>query len=87
MSIVSELVVVPQFEKLTNKFNIGGTNQQLEYIEKGAKVKGGGRFLAYLGESPKKFQLNGSDAPFRWLHDGKLILNLAWVQENGFNVL
>jgi len=55
----------------------------LEYIEKGAKVKGGGRFLAYLGESPKKFQLNGSDAPFRWLHDGKLILNLAWVQENG----
>jgi len=70
---------------LTNMFNSGGTIQELEYIEKGVKikVKGGGRLLAYSSESPKKFQLNGSDVAFEWLPDGKLTLNLAWIEENG----
>lgn len=70
---------------LTNMFNSGGTIQELEYVEKDVKVKvkGGGRFLAYSSESPKKFQLNGSDAAFQWLPDGKLTLNLAWIEENG----
>jgi len=47
-------------------FNSGGTIQDLEYDESGAKikVKGGGNFLAYSSESPKKFQLNGSEAAF-----------------------
>jgi len=45
-------------------FNSGGTIQQLKYIEKGDKVKGGGRFLVYSSESPKKFQLDGSDVAF-----------------------
>ncbi|KAG2406516.1 Stachyose synthase [Vigna angularis] len=69
---------------LTNMFNSGGTIQELEYIEKDVKVKvkGGGRFLAYSTQSPKKFQLNGSDAAFQWLPDGKLTLNLAWIEEN-----
>jgi len=49
---------------LTNMFNSGGTIQQLKYIEKGDKVKGGGRFLVYSSESPKKFQLDGSDVAF-----------------------
>nr|KYP47591.1 Stachyose synthase [Cajanus cajan] len=68
---------------LTNMFNSGGTIQELEYVEKGAKlkVKGGGRFLAYSSESPKKLQLNGSDAAFEWLPDGKLTLNLAWIED------
>ncbi|KAK7396982.1 hypothetical protein VNO78_18146 [Psophocarpus tetragonolobus] len=70
---------------LTNMFNSGGTIQELNYVEKGAKlkVKGGGRFLAYSSESPKKFQLNGSDAAFQWLPDGKLTLNLAWLEDKG----
>ncbi|BAT86232.1 hypothetical protein VIGAN_04386500 [Vigna angularis var. angularis] len=70
---------------LTNMFNSGGTIQELEYIEKDVKVKvkGGGRFLAYSTQSPKKFQLNGSDAAFQWLPDCKLTLNLAWIKENG----
>ncbi|KAG5086953.1 hypothetical protein JHK82_054350 [Glycine max] len=70
---------------LTNMFNSGGTIQELECVEKGAKVKvkGDGRFLAYSSESPKKFQLNGSDVAFEWLPDGKLTLNLAWIEENG----
>ncbi|XP_047170675.1 stachyose synthase isoform X1 [Vigna umbellata] len=69
---------------LTNMFNSGGTIQELEYIEKDVKVKvkGGGRFLAYSTQSPKKFQLNGSDAAFQWLPDCKLTLNLAWIEEN-----
>ncbi|XP_045796860.1 stachyose synthase [Trifolium pratense] len=68
---------------LTNMFNSGGTILGLEYVESGAKikVKGGGNFLAYSSESPKKFQLNGSDVDFKWLSDGKLSLNLPWIEE------
>ncbi|MCH87781.1 stachyose synthase-like [Trifolium medium] len=68
---------------LTNMFNSGGTILDLEYVENGAKikVKGGGNFLAYSSESPKKFQLNGSDVDFEWLSDGKLSLNLPWIEE------
>ncbi|TKY61695.1 Stachyose synthase [Spatholobus suberectus] len=70
---------------LTNMFNSGGTIQELEYVEMGAKlkVKGGGSFLAYSSVSPKKFQLNGSDVAFEWLPGGKLTLNLAWIEEAG----
>ncbi|XLU60033.1 hypothetical protein S245_019242 [Arachis hypogaea] len=70
---------------ITNMFNNVGTIQELEYVEIGAKVKvkGGGNFLAYSNESPKKFQLNGVDVPFEWLPDGKLTVNLPWIQEDG----
>ncbi|KAL2345494.1 hypothetical protein Fmac_006779 [Flemingia macrophylla] len=70
---------------LTNMFNTGGTIQELKCVEKGAKlkVKGGGKFLAYSSESPKKLQLNDSDAAFVWLPDGKLTLNLPWIEEAG----
>lgn len=73
---------------LTNMFNSGGTIQELEYVESGVemcakvKVKGGGNFLAYSSESPKKFLLNGSEVPFE--QDGcKLTLNLPWIEEGG----
>ncbi|KAJ1412554.1 Glycosyl hydrolases 36 [Sesbania bispinosa] len=74
---------------LTNMFNTGGTILELEYVESGAeigakiKVKGGGNFLAYSSESPKKFLVNGSEVDFEWLPDGKLTLNLPWIEEAG----
>lgn len=75
---------------LTNMFNSGGTILELEHVESGAevgaklKVKGGGNFLAYSSESPKKFQLNGSEVAFEWKPDGKLTLNLPWIEEAGW---
>lgn len=70
---------------LTNMFNSGGTILELECVDLGAKlkVKGGGNFLAYSSESPKKLQLNGSEVTFEWLPNGKLSLNLPWIEENG----
>ncbi|MED6168566.1 Tethering factor for nuclear proteasome sts1 [Stylosanthes scabra] len=70
---------------ITSMFNNVGTIQELEYVENGAKikVKGGGNFLAYTNESPKKFELNGVDVPFEWLPDGKLTVNLPWIEEDG----
>ncbi|XP_008381428.3 stachyose synthase [Malus domestica] len=74
---------------LTNMFNSGGALQELEYKSSAAevsamvkvKVKGGGNFLAYSSESPKKCYLNGAEVPFEWSAEGKLALNLAWVEE------
>ncbi|XP_061366170.1 stachyose synthase-like [Gastrolobium bilobum] len=68
---------------LTSMFNSGGTIQDLVYVETGAKlkVKGAGNFLAYSSESPKKLELNGSEVHFEWLPDGKLTLNLPWIEE------
>ncbi|KAL5069661.1 hypothetical protein RYX36_020548 [Vicia faba] len=70
---------------LTNMFNSGGTILNMEYTERCAKirVKGGGNFLAYSSESPKKFELNGSKVAFEWLSDGKLFINLSWIEEAG----
>ncbi|AES82211.2 galactinol-raffinose galactosyltransferase [Medicago truncatula] len=70
---------------LTNMFNSGGTILDLEYVESGAKikVKGGGNFLAYSSESPKKFQLNGFEVAFEWMGDEKLTLNVPWIDEAG----
>lgn len=72
---------------LTNMFNSGGALQELEYKSSAAevsamvKVKGGGNFLAYSSESPKKCYLNGAGVAFEWSAEGKLALNLAWVEE------
>ncbi|KAM1017917.1 hypothetical protein ACFX13_048144 [Malus domestica] len=74
---------------LTNMFNSGGALQELEYKTSAAevsamvkvKVKGGGNFLAYSSESPKKCYLNGAEVAFEWSAEGKLALNLAWVEE------
>lgn len=74
---------------LTNMFNSGGTLQELEYNESGAetgvkvKVKGGGNFLAYSSEKPKKCYLNGTEVGFEWGVDGKLTLSLPWIEEAG----
>ncbi|GLT42657.1 hypothetical protein SLA2020_166460 [Shorea laevis] len=74
---------------LTNMFNSVGTIQELEYVMSGAeigvkiKVKGGGNFLAYSSVSPKKFYLNGAEAEFEWVADGRLILNVPWIEEAG----
>ncbi|XP_059646571.1 stachyose synthase-like [Cornus florida] len=75
---------------LTNMFNSGGTIIELDYSEGGAeisakiKVKGGGMFLAYSTESPKKCCLNGANVGFEWMAtDGKLTLNLPWIKESG----
>ncbi|CAL0311159.1 unnamed protein product [Lupinus luteus] len=68
---------------LTNMFNSVGTIQELEYVEGGAmvKVKGGGNFLAYSSECPKKVLLNGFEGYFEWVVDGKLNLNIPWIEE------
>lgn len=69
---------------LSNMFNCGGTIQELDYGETSVnlKVKGAGKFLAYSTISPNKCYLNGCDVAFEWLSDGKLTLNLAWIQED-----
>ncbi|KAL6223391.1 hypothetical protein ACLB2K_006778 [Fragaria x ananassa] len=72
---------------LTNMFNCGGTLQELEYkttaVESCAmiKVKGGGHFLAYSSESPKKCCLNGAEVAFEWSADGKLNLSVPWIEQ------
>ncbi|KAA8543017.1 hypothetical protein F0562_021488 [Nyssa sinensis] len=70
---------------LINMLNSGGTIQGLEYEEGGAKieVKGCGNFLAYSSVSPEKCCLNGADVGFEWSADGKLMLNLPWIEEAG----
>ncbi|OIT08300.1 PREDICTED: stachyose synthase [Nicotiana attenuata] len=81
---------------LTNMFNSGGTIQGLQYEEAtciGAnasakvEVKGGGNFLAYSSVSPIKCYLNGAEIEFEWSsEDGKLTLNLSWIEEaNGIS--
>ncbi|KAK6937255.1 Glycosyl hydrolases 36 [Dillenia turbinata] len=73
----------------TNMFNSGGTIQELEYVDFGAQtcakimVKGGGNFLAYSSESPKKCQINGVQVSFGWSADGKLTLTVPWIEEAG----
>ncbi|XLS87851.1 hypothetical protein HN51_038017 [Arachis hypogaea] len=69
---------------LTNMLNNGGVIQEVEYVEGVAmlKVKGDGQFSAYSSEPPKKFQVNGSDVDFEWLPNGKLMVNLSWIQED-----
>ncbi|GLT43110.1 hypothetical protein SLA2020_170810 [Shorea laevis] len=74
---------------LTNMFNNVGTIQEVNYAVSGAetsakiKVKGGGNFLAYSSASPKKCYLNGAEAEFEWAADGKLILNVPWIEQAG----
>ncbi|MED6168565.1 Tethering factor for nuclear proteasome sts1 [Stylosanthes scabra] len=74
-----------KFTMQPSTFELFNFVPELEYVENGAKikVKGGGNFLAYSNESPKKFELNGVDVPFEWLPDGKLTVNLPWIEENG----
>ena len=72
---------------LTNMFNSGGTIQELDYNEVGAgrtariKVKGGGNFLAYSNVPPKICYMNGAEVASEWSADGKLMLNLPWIEE------
>ncbi|KAK3042584.1 hypothetical protein RJ639_000836, partial [Escallonia herrerae] len=70
---------------LTNMFNSGGTVQGLEYKEASVKitVKGGGSFLAYSSASPKGCYLGSAPVAFEWSVDGKLTLNLPWMEEAG----
>ncbi|PHU30501.1 putative galactinol--sucrose galactosyltransferase 4 [Capsicum chinense] len=83
---------------LTNMFNSGGAIQGLQYEEAtgdhGAnyasakvEVKGGGNFLAYSSAVPTKCYLNSAEVEFVWsTQDGKLILNLPWIEEaNGIS--
>ncbi|KAK1576695.1 hypothetical protein Q3G72_015827 [Acer saccharum] len=74
---------------LINMFNNGGTVEELKYFDSGSEtsvkidVKGGGDFLAYSSVSPKKCQLNGAEADFEWSTEGKLTLNVPWIEETG----
>ncbi|KAF4370083.1 stachyose synthase [Cannabis sativa] len=70
---------------LTNMFNSGGTIQELDYKYSSAhiKVKGGGNFLAFSSEAPKKCVLNGAEVGFEWSTNGKLALSIAWIEEAG----
>ncbi|KAL4356902.1 hypothetical protein AHAS_Ahas09G0133100 [Arachis hypogaea] len=72
---------------LTNMLNNGGVIQEVEYVEGVAmlKVKGDGQFSGYSSEPPKKFQVNGSYVDFEWLPNGKLMVNLSWIQEDHVN--
>ncbi|XVE73466.1 hypothetical protein DITRI_Ditri11bG0119800 [Diplodiscus trichospermus] len=73
---------------LTNMFNSGGTIQEVDYNEVGSgpaakiTVKGGGKFLSYSNVPPKDCYMNGAEVGFEWSDDGKLTLNLPWVEEN-----
>ncbi|KAE8703573.1 putative galactinol--sucrose galactosyltransferase 4 [Hibiscus syriacus] len=72
---------------LTNMFNSGGTIQEVDYNEAGAapaariKIKGGGNFLAYSNVAPKTCFVNGAEAAPVWSADGKLKLDLPWIEE------
>ncbi|KAL4377960.1 hypothetical protein GQ457_02G002110 [Hibiscus cannabinus] len=72
---------------LTNMFNSGGTIQELDYNVSGAasdariKIKGGGNFLAYSNLAPKACYVNGAEAAPEWSADGKLKLDLPWIEE------
>lgn len=70
---------------LTNMFNSGGAIQEVQYGCAGVKmrVKGGGRLLAYSGGPPRSCSVNGADAIFTWSSDGKLTVDLPWVEEAG----
>ncbi|GMI69482.1 raffinose synthase 4, stachyose synthase [Hibiscus trionum] len=74
---------------LTNMFNSGGTIQELDYNVGGAapnariKIKGGGNFLAYSNVAPKTCYVNGAAAAPEWSADGKLKLDLPWIEEAG----
>ncbi|KAJ4727835.1 putative Stachyose synthase [Melia azedarach] len=72
-----------------NLLNNGGTIRELEYLKSGAEisakseVKGGGKFLAYSSRSPKKCLLNGAEVAFEWSTDGKLTMDVPWIEEVG----
>ncbi|CAL5352191.1 unnamed protein product [Camellia sinensis] len=82
---IKKLVLATKFAPigLTNMFNSGGTIQNLDYSATSAKieVKGGGNFLAFSSGKPKKCCLNGGDVGFEWSADGRLTLNLPWIEE------
>ncbi|XAR61430.1 Galactinol--raffinose galactosyltransferase [Bertholletia excelsa] len=68
---------------LTSMFNSGGAIECLEYSETSVKmkIKGGGNFLAFSSGSPNKCCLNGVEMGFERSLDGKLTLNLPWIEE------
>lgn len=72
---------------LTNMFNNVGTIEEVDYVVSGdeigakIKVKGGGSFAAYSSVAPKKCYLNGVEAEFEWGDDGRLSLNVPWIEE------
>ncbi|KAM7265275.1 hypothetical protein ACFE04_002958 [Oxalis oulophora] len=71
---------------LANMFNSGGTIQELKYNVDSVemKIKGGGHFLAYASEFPKKCYLNGVGVDyFELSDDGKLSLFMPWIEETG----
>lgn len=74
---------------ITNMFNNGGTIRELDHSESGLEirvdieVKGGGNFLAYSSGSPKKCYLNGAEVAFEWMPEGKLTLNVPWIEDAG----
>lgn len=78
---------------LINMFNSGGSIQELKYgglgdaINVKIKVKGEGKFLAYSSRPPKRNYLNGVDVESVWMEDGKLTLDLPWMEESGISDL
>eukprot|EP00262_Sarcandra_glabra_P017167 TRINITY_DN579_c0_g1_i1.p1 TRINITY_DN579_c0_g1~~TRINITY_DN579_c0_g1_i1.p1 ORF type:complete len:847 (+),score=139.58 TRINITY_DN579_c0_g1_i1:541-3081(+) len=78
---------------LTNMFNSEGTIQELYYSEGGdeinvkIKIKGGGKFLAYSSGKPEKSYLNGVEVGFEWSGDGKLTLDVPWIEDIGISDL
>ncbi|GAB4830592.1 Tethering factor for nuclear proteasome sts1 [Ancistrocladus abbreviatus] len=74
---------------LTNMFNSGGTIQESKYKDCGAdtsatmKIKGGGTFLAYSSEPPKKCFVNGAEVGYEWVNQSKLMVSIPWIEEAG----
>ncbi|CAL9075731.1 unnamed protein product [Musa textilis] len=71
---------------LVNKFNSVGTLLEVDAGEGGIavrmKVKGGGELMAYSDGKPERSYVNGVEVGFEWEEDGKLIVDLAWEENN-----
>lgn len=74
---------------LTNMLNCGGSIQEIYYVEHRdengvkVKVKGGDNFVAYSSEIPRMCLVNGEDVPFHWVPEGKLTIQLPWIEHAG----
>ncbi|WOL15804.1 stachyose synthase [Canna indica] len=74
---------------LVNMFNCVGSLVEVDYgevedeIAVRVKVKGGGKLMFYCSRRPKRSCVNGVEVGFQWVEDGKMVVEIAWEEENG----
>lgn len=70
---------------LTNMFNGGGAIRDVEQggFTVRVRVMGGGELLVYSSGPPRGCSVNGAEEMFGWSSDGKLTVDLPWVEETG----